>query len=85
MTRSFEGIYPKRLNLGCGYDIRPEYLNVDLHARHGPDLLADVTNLGMLPSEWFSKIIALDVLEHVEGHNVQVALSEWSRLLAPTA
>ena len=32
--------FPRRLNLGCGFDVRPGYLNVDLHAWHKPDLLA---------------------------------------------
>lgn len=77
------GNYPKRLNLGCGYDVRPGFLNVDLHERHGPDLVADVTSLGMLPSGEFTEIVAQDVLEHVERHKVHVALTEWARLLAP--
>ncbi|HYP82112.1 class I SAM-dependent methyltransferase [Variovorax sp.] len=75
--------YPKRLNLGCGYDVRPGYLNVDLHERHGPDLVADVTSLDMLPDGEFVEIVAQDVLEHVERHKVHVALKEWARLLAP--
>lgn len=74
---------PKRMNVGCGYDVRPGYLNVDLHERHGPDLVADVTSLSMLPSDWFTEIVAQDVLEHVERHRVEIALTEWARLLAP--
>jgi predicted SAM-dependent methyltransferase len=80
-----DGNYPKRLNVGCGWDIRPGYLNIDLHERHGPDLVADVTDLNMLPSNEFEEIVAMDVLEHVERHKVQVALNEWSRLSAPEA
>ncbi|RYF60885.1 MAG: hypothetical protein EOO27_04180 [Comamonadaceae bacterium] len=64
------------MNLGCGFDIRTGYLNVDMHDRQGPDLVADVTSLGMLPSEGFTEIVAQDVLEHVERHKVHVALSE---------
>lgn len=74
---------PRRLNLGCGYDIREGYLNVDLHDAHGPDLAADVTSLPMLPSGYFEEIIAQDVLEHLERHKTVAALQEWSRLLAP--
>ena len=82
MAAQLRDNYPKRLNLGCGYDIREGYLNVDLHERHGPDLVADITNLEMLPSSVFSEIVAQDVLEHLERHKVQGALNEWSRLLA---
>ncbi|WP_422823455.1 class I SAM-dependent methyltransferase [Variovorax rhizosphaerae] len=71
------------MNLGCGYDVRPGYLNVDLHERHGPDLVANVLSLGMLPSGKFAEIVAQDVLEHVERQQVHVALTAWARLLAP--
>lgn len=74
---------PKRLNVGCGFDVRPGYLNVDLHARHHPDLVADVTDLPMLPSGYFEEIVAQDVLEHFERSRTAPALAEWSRLLAP--
>ncbi|WP_051469624.1 methyltransferase domain-containing protein [Chelativorans sp. J32] len=74
---------PRKANLGCGYDIRPGYLNVDLYERHGPDLVADVTDLPMLPSGHFEEIIAQDVLEHLERHKTVPTLQEWSRLLAP--
>ncbi|MBO9513995.1 MAG: methyltransferase domain-containing protein [Variovorax sp.] len=72
---------PRKLNLGCGFDIRPGYLNVDLHEWHKPDLVADITRLDMLPSGGFDEVVAQDVLEHLERHKVQGALDEWVRLL----
>ena len=39
-----------RVNLGCGYDKRPGYLNVDLHGFHDPDLVGDVRSLPELPT-----------------------------------
>lgn len=75
----------KRLNLGCGFDIRDGYLNVDLHERHRPDLVADVTSLPMLPSGYFEEIVAQDILEHLERHKTVPTLQEWSRLLSPGA
>ena len=74
---------PRRLNVGCGYDKRPGFLNVDLHARHAPDLVADVTCMPMLPSGHFHEIVAQDVLERFERHKTADALTEWARLLAP--
>lgn len=73
---------PRRLNVGCGYDYRQGYLNVDLHAVHKPDLVADVTRLPMLPDAAFDEIVAQDVLEHFERAKTAPALAEWSRLLA---
>jgi predicted SAM-dependent methyltransferase len=72
---------PKRLNLGCGYDHREGFLNVDLHEFHNPDLLADVTKLDMLPDGIYEEIIAQDVLEHLPRTETVNVLREWSRLL----
>ncbi len=74
---------PTRINLGCGWDIRPGWLNVDLFDMHKPDLVADVTSLPMLPDAAFQEVLAQDVLEHLARNKVAPALNEWSRLLAP--
>lgn len=70
-----------RLNLGCGWDLRPGHLNVDGQAFHNPDLVADIIDLHMLPSLSYSEIVAQDVLEHFKWSDTPVALYEWNRLL----
>jgi hypothetical protein len=75
---------PTRLNVGCGWDHRPGFLNVDLMPKHNPDLVADVTDMPMLPSGHFEEIVAQDVLEHFERSKTMIALREWGRLLSPT-
>ena len=75
--------HPARLNLGCGYDMRAGYLNVDLNDFHGPDLVGDVRSLPELPSGRYEEIVAQDVLEHLERADGPVALAEWRRLAAP--
>jgi hypothetical protein len=77
------GAYPARLNLGCGYDRRAGYLNVDLNDFHAPDLVGDVRSLPMLPAGGYREIVAQDVLEHLERADGPVALAEWARLMAP--
>ncbi|MBD0272146.1 MAG: methyltransferase domain-containing protein [Acetobacteraceae bacterium] len=74
---------PVRLNVGCGWDRRPGFLNVDLQAFHEPDLVADATDLPMLPDGHFEEVVAQDVLEHLERERTVPALREWARLLAP--
>jgi predicted SAM-dependent methyltransferase len=73
--------HPDKLNLGCGWDHREGYLNVDLHDFHKPDLVADVTKLDMLPSNFYGEVIAQDVLEHLPRQSTVDVLREWSRLL----
>ncbi len=83
MSETFDpAAYPRRLNLGCGFDHRDGYLNVDFQDFHSPDLVADVRDLAMLPDGYYDEIVAQDVLEHLYRHDVGRALNEWSRLLA---
>lgn len=73
--------YPKKLNLGCGFDIRPDYINIDFQDFHNPDLVADIRKLDMLPSGLYDEVIAQDCLEHFPRCDTEPALFEWSRLL----
>lgn len=73
--------HPRRLNLGCGFDIRPGYLNVDFQDFHSPDLVGDVRDLSMLPADTFEEIIAIDVLEHLPRSDSEKGITEWARLL----
>lgn len=75
--------YPLKLNLGCGFDKRNGYLNIDFQAFHKPDLVADIRSLGMLPSGKYEEVMAQDVLEHLHQVDVIPALDEWHRLLMP--
>jgi hypothetical protein len=74
---------PRKANLGCGWDKREGFLNIDLHEWHHPDMVSDVTDLSQLPSGHFEYLLAQDVLEHLERSKVPVALAEWARLLGP--
>ena len=71
----------KKLNLGCGYDKRAGYLNVDLNDFHSPDVVANIIELNEFPSNSYQEIIAQDILEHVLRADVRRALFEWNRLL----
>jgi hypothetical protein len=77
--------HPARLNLGCGFDKRDGFLNVDLNDFHAPDLVGDVRSLPELPGGRYDEIVAQDVLEHLERADGPRALAEWRRLAAPGA
>lgn len=72
-----------RLNLGCGFDIRAEYVNVDANAAHHPDLVSDVANLIDLADGVACEALAQDVLEHLPRAKASTALREWNRVLEP--
>ncbi len=75
----------RRLNLGCGTDIRPGYLNVDLHGAHKPDVVGDAADLYWLPEGHFQELLALDLLEHIPRLRIVTTLKHWNRVLAPKA
>lgn len=56
-----------RLNLGCGFDLRPGYINVDFTTKNGADL---AMNLEQIPWPWadeeVEEILAFFCLEHVD-------------------
>lgn len=73
---------PKRLNLGCGRQKRPDCLNLDVQAEVEPELLWDLDRRPYpLPRSWFEQIYALDVIEHVGS--VKDFLEEVHEILAP--
>lgn len=76
---------PRKINIGCGFDIRAGWLNVDGQAFHKPDMVMDFTDLSELPARHFDYLLAKDILEHVP-RGVQVStLKGWERLMAPGA
>lgn len=82
-TAAFDPLgFPRKLNLGCGFDRREGFLNVDLHAFHAPDLVCDVLDLAPLPSGCYEHVLAQDVLEHLPRLKTRTALAEWNRVLA---
>ena len=72
-----------KLNIGCGYDKREGWINIDFQEMHAPDMVADATDLNQIDDNFASYILAQDVLEHFERSRVPTALREWNRVLQP--
>ena len=73
----------KKLNLGCGNDIREGYVNLDKAKLEGVDI---VHNLEQLPLPFkdneFDEIYAKDIIEHLDYIPL---LKELHRILKPNA
>lgn len=70
-----------KINVGCGYDHRPGYINVDMDPACNPDILIADNNFSNLPRQAYDEVLAKDVLEHIPRVETPGALLEWADLL----
>jgi SAM-dependent methyltransferase len=83
---------PTLLNAGCGPPgsgnlpgcfAQWKELRVDVDESVRPDLLADVTDLSVIPTESVDAIWSAHCIEHLFLHQVATALAEFHRVLKP--
>ena len=72
---------PLRLNVGCGYDKRAGYLNVDIDPKCQPDLLIKDGDTSAIPHDHFEEVYANDVLEHFPRTQTLSVLLDWASWL----
>jgi hypothetical protein len=72
---------PHKINIGCGFDKRHGYLNLDSDPACSPDLLVQDHDLYFLPRNHFEEVFAKDVLEHIPRAFMMNALFDWASLL----
>jgi SAM-dependent methyltransferase len=71
----------KKLNLGCGDDIRSGWVNLDSANIPGVDIVHNIEQLPLpFQNSEFSEILCQDILEHVEYINI---LKDLHRILTP--
>lgn len=79
--RFIEPVSKIKLNLGCGNDIKPGYINIDRYNNTGNvDLKADLGNLPF-PNESVGEIFTAHVFEHIGLNDIYSVLEEWRRVL----
>ena len=73
-----------KLNLGCGTDIKKEFINIDFRSLPGVNMIADIENLDELFADnTVDEINAYDVLEHFSFIKTTSVLRNWIKKLKP--
>ena len=86
MVEEVEYIMLYTLNIGCGERTFKEYpkgyecINIDERDLSNVDIVMDVRKLDF-PDEYFSYIIASDIIEHFPISKTKNVLIEWKRVL----
>lgn len=74
-----------KLHLGCGGDIKPGWVNVDLTVKHPEIVNLDITNTDQLAMTFgdVDEIYAQEVIEHLHPSKLIPTLRGWRKLLRP--
>lgn len=75
----------KRLNLGCGNDIRSGFVNVDrLQSKAANYKQGDIQSLDWLAEDsTIDEIVAIDCLEYIKSRNINTTVENWAKKLSP--
>ena len=71
----------KKLNLGCGQDIKQGYVNADIRKLNGVDIVVDMEKPLPFQNEEFDEVLMKDSMEHVSWRNIEQLINEVHRIL----
>jgi predicted SAM-dependent methyltransferase len=74
-----------KLNLGCGTDIRPGFINIDIQEFPGVTKICDAIALSEFENDSVDFIVAQHLLEYIPRKHILSALAEWFRVLKKNA
>ncbi|MDO8487813.1 MAG: glycosyltransferase [bacterium] len=72
-----------KINLGCGTDLRPGWINVDALSDVGADVVANISQPLPFVTSSAEQIAAQDVIEHLTRPQQEQLLQEIARILRP--
>jgi len=74
----------RKLNLGCGKDIKPDWINIDI-LDYGQEIVRDITRGLPFDADSVDEIYSCHFFEHLNGDDVRWVLKECYRVLKSDA
>lgn len=71
------------VNLGCGVNTSSEFINIDAFPFRRTNLVLNIQNLSVFPSNSVDMVYASHVMEHIPRAELTKTLTEWCRVLKP--
>ncbi len=69
-----------KLNIGCGYEKKEDFINIDISQAVKPDQVVDVEKGLPFPDNTFEHIYSDNCLEHIKPDKWEFVLNEISRI-----
>lgn len=73
----------RKVNIGCGNDIRDKFLNIDIQEFKGVDFVCDARDLEVIEDNSVKFLVAQHLLEYIPREDMVPTLQEWYRVLLP--
>src|SRR3989338_7233650 len=70
----------RKINLGCGKDYRPGWINVDFNKEVRADIHADFTKKLPFPNNYVDIVLLDNVLEHIQPERFFFFIEELNRI-----
>lgn len=71
----------QKLNLGCGTDVRENFINLDIIPYQGIQIISDVLDLRFIPDNSTSFIVCQHLIEYIPRNLIIKAINEWKRVM----
>src|SRR3990167_6202269 len=72
-----------KLNIGCGFNKKEGWINLDNNSRTNPDILRDLKQGIPYSNNTIIEILAEHILEHFDGEDLIFIFNEMHRVLIP--
>lgn len=72
-----------KLNIGCGFECKPDYINIDSDPRVRPDIIRNIERGLPFSDNTCEEIFCKHIMEHISPDLIHFIMREFYRVLIP--